>query len=321
MELNRPVSRRDRRAEQLRGVALRTLDMTAVGLAGVYSSPGVADYLQSANLVLTEIADAERVRVRLALLRSITVGTASLPTASILWARDEASRDRAAILIALAGEIDVDTVESVIRRSHKTLDAFVLFPGKREVRISVLSPRAELFYLGIPSSLLAGVPRPAGSLVIEEEIEVDLLNRLIQSCQALYGLAPTRATESKAAAARSIVRAITELICEGSRRQTLYERASRIIATEYADPRLDLATVADRLGVSARTLQLAYQRENSSFSDSLRSIRTSAARRIRASHPGISLSQLASFAGFSSVPTLKRALGAGAHRGERKSGR
>jgi AraC-like DNA-binding protein len=82
----------------------------------------------------------------------------------------------------------------------------------------------------------------------------------------------------------------------------------QVIVAEHADPELAVETLAARMGVAARTLQLAFSHQGTTAGAQLRDVRARAALRLRSNNPALTYAAIARAVGFGSVSAMYRAL-------------
>jgi AraC-like DNA-binding protein len=110
-----------------------------------------------------------------------------------------------------------------------------------------------------------------------------------------------------------IAGALTSLVVPDfvdSRRTERRTRVLEFINSNYADVSLDLATMANRLGMSTRSLQRLLHEENLSFSRVLANRRTEEVVTMLRDphHANTSLDELAALAGFNTAASMRRAV-------------
>lgn len=88
--------------------------------------------------------------------------------------------------------------------------------------------------------------------------------------------------------------------------QRLRVLANAIVAQHYRRP-LTLATVARALSSSPRSLQRAYTRADSSFSEDLVAVRMAAARQLLVEQPHIPIADVARLVGYNKATHFARA--------------
>ena len=264
-------------------------------------------FLTFSNMKVLSVGPERPLRARFALFPQLTFAHVSSSPARVLWDRDVGSVDRVLALVTRLGSVDVTTDGVVLRRPGVTL----VMPGISPVTVEMTSEENEVLYASLSPGLVPEIVLPTSTRRDPNPLDADLLSPLLMfmvgmcriSTASLDDAAPLRAASREIAAAL-----LTQIIGESSRPRSLFARAMELLLANYTDPNLHVDAVADRLGVSTRSLQLAFSAESTTVSAQLRDVRVRAARRLRTGNPELTQAGIAHAVGFGSSSALYRAL-------------
>ncbi|MDQ1218050.1 helix-turn-helix domain-containing protein [Microbacterium arborescens] len=281
----------------------------ADGRDSLLSLMPLTSYMSSANIGFASVRDDD------ALLRAnvVRIGQylfvhARMPAATVVWPRDEHSRDRVVAILAESRALRVvSDAPVVIRRGS----SFLIPPGTAPVTIEAAEP-TELVFISLD----------AGDFVTRRQMGFDRLGRdgaseasirpmatfvkalcAIESEVAEVGVSPL--ADAACEVACSILAA---LVGENAPELSLPHAIMGILVRDYASPALSLSAVASQLGVSTRTVQSVLSAQGRTFSESLLQIRLKAATELRRHNPAMTLDAVARAAGFGTRQSLHRAL-------------
>lgn len=274
------------------------------GAADLAPGSPMSEYLAAANFRLTGFTEAQATRMQVTQLADITLAHAYAPAGTAVWPRDEISRHRAALVISPNGDVAVSGA-GVISRSPGIA---LIPPGISEVKFVLEQQSHELVFIGMSASLIADIPLPSttdgeplDSGVVDSAFR--MLTALAQSARGEPAGPPLRH------AVAEMTRSVVHLMRQGSpMSQPLFDRATEAILLDISNPKLSAETLAPRLGVSARSLQLAFQQHGTTVQRHVRGLRGAAAARMRRENVEIDATTLAQTFGFGSKSALYRAL-------------
>jgi AraC-like DNA-binding protein len=267
----------------------------------------LASFLRFSNLQVLSVGPARPLRARFALFPYKSFAHVSAPETRVLWPRDENSVDRVLALITRAGGMEIDTDGVVYRRPGVAL----VCPGDSSVAISLTGDDNEVFYISASPAMLDGVVLPSASGWNPEPPENDVLTPSLLFMAGLCRIATNSAHDASPLrmAAREVARSVfTQIVGDAREHRGLFSRAMQVIVAEHADPELAVETLAARMGVAARTLQLAFSHQGTTAGAQLRDVRARAALRLRSNNPALTYAAIARAVGFGSVSAMYRAL-------------
>ncbi len=227
-----------------------------------------------------------------------------------VWARDGDSRSRVLLIMVRSGRMKTDTAGAVVRRG---MNAVLVLPGRNPVTLSVTTSRCEFVYISTDMDAL-----PPSAITLRGDITAAPISW--ERLAPLYAF--VRAACMTAVVTRndqnldvlsspageivaSLLRAMVhDLDCRGG----LVGGAREVIRRHHTDANLTPSLVAERLGVSERTLQRAFAVERTGVQEELRRARAGRARRLARVYPHLTRAQLAELSGFSSLSALYRSL-------------
>ncbi|MGJ0202661.1 helix-turn-helix domain-containing protein [Leucobacter sp. gxy201] len=269
-------------------------------------APGspVSEYLAAANFQVTGFSGTQATRMQVAQLADITIAHAHAPSGTALWPRDEISRHRAALVLSPNGDVSVSGAGVLTRSPGIAL----IPPGISEVEFALEQSSNELVFIGMSASLIADIPLP--STTDGEPIDAGVVDGAFRMLTALAQSARREPTGPPLRhAVAEMTRSIVHLMRQGSPlSQPLFDRATEAILLDISNSKLSADTLAPRLGVSARSLQLEFQRHGTTVQRHVRGLRGAAATRMRRENVEIDATTLAQTFGFGSKSALYRAL-------------
>lgn len=287
------------------------LDGRMKHISDQFRVPELQEYLYSANAEILEVDSSYPLQGRAAFFADAVFVHARMPRMVISWNRDHASRDRALVVLARQGSIELVSDAPILRRDPT---AYLVTPHEVPVTIRVLEQGGEFVFLSIPAKHVHTVmpDYETAAASITGPLSSALLSPMCSFVAGLCALSTSEVTDASPlrSAAEEIVRSTLRLIAstDEAGEQSLYGAACRLILNEYADQSFGIAELAERLQVSTRTLQAVFKTENTTVSATLREVRGAAARRVLREQPRLTKSKVARLAGFGSVDALDRAL-------------
>ncbi|RAZ30574.1 helix-turn-helix domain-containing protein [Microbacterium sp. SMR1] len=268
----------------------------------------LTSYMSSANIGFVAVRDEDALlRANVARIGGYLFVHARMPAATVVWPRDEHSRDRVAAIVAENRAMRfISEAPVVVRRGS----SFLIPPGTAPVTIEATEP-TELVFITLDAGEFAarrrmGFDRISRGATSEATIRpmATFVKALcaIESEVAEVGVSPLADAASEIAC--SIVAA---LVGKNTPEPSLPNAIMEILVREYASPALSLSAVAGRLGVSTRTVQSALSAQGRTFSESLLEIRLKAASELRRHNPTMTLDVVARATGFGTRQSLHRA--------------
>lgn len=278
------------------------------GLAEAQQHHGLQRFVSSSNYSLETLGDSRPLVANVARFPGLTFSHVLLPDVEIDWPRDRGSVHRALLLVAAAGKFRVRTEGAVIRRGAGV--ALVL-PGDEPVRIAMADHQNDLVYIGFGSEMLTDLALPPGGRHEGSTLDWSLLAPFYAFARTMCaaGIQTPAAAASMAGSARALVKELIGMVVRDSGAEhDAFETARAVIRSEFADPRLSVSMIAQRVNVAPRTLQALFAAEGSTVSGELRAARVRAAKAMKRSNPRLTARQIADAAGFGSVSAMSRAL-------------
>lgn len=307
VSLNGARSALDR--ELFTGRTFHRLDLQFQRLSELSSNTRLQEYLRSASAEILAVELDHPAQIRLARFPGMTFANLLLPRMHINWVRDSDSNGTCVVYLVRKGSIEITGDEGIVRRGP---GAMYVLPGASTVSLKVTEPETELVYLRVPAAMVSGVTREELGSVPTGAISQGLIAPLYAFIASLCSLCISDDDDSDplATAAIEVTRSAVRLILGDpvKTERSLFSRAIEIILNDYPVKSLSVGTIATRLGVSPRTLQLAFQKEGASVATEIRHVRAVAAANLRLEHPQLSRARVAELTGFATVGTLDRAL-------------
>lgn len=305
------VSRTDRFERRNRLFSERPfhrLDVQFHGLQDIPHNPHLQEYLYTAGIEISRIEAAHALRARIAHFPEFTFVHAVVPPLTIVWRRDRLSIGRALVLLVRDGGLEFPDGAPVVRREP---GAYLVLPGDTPVEITATRPRTEVVYFSVPARFVRGVLDAGEASVSPTPLPSALLAPMYAFAANLCALSLTDIDDFSPleSAAEEIARSTVRLIVGLPERRSpsLFSTAVELILDEYPDRALNSARLAERLKVSSRTVQLAFQAEGTTVSGTIRRVRAAAAARIAREQPELRRARIAELTGFGSVDALERA--------------
>lgn len=266
-------------------------------------------HLRAANIELTSVEPADSPLVgRFARFPACAFAHVRIPRVTGEWARDAASADEVTVVVAASGEIEFQSDPPAIVREPNVA---VILPGDTPVPFRTTENANELVYASVDRGIVADLLPPASSAPSGPIRSPEALAPLLAFVQQVCSTGGTDAAASAAlhAAARQIVRSLVHIVLsEGEEHRSLFDVATAVIDATHVDPATNTATIARRLQVTPRVLQLEFQRHGTTVTRELRRARVATAKQVRAAAPRLPAPEVARRAGFGSVATMFRAL-------------
>jgi len=218
------------------------------------------------------------------------------------------------LIVLLEGELNLKHEEASTTLAKRDSG---LILGSAPVAYSA-AEECRIVICDIPASHggLAAVPRSAPYVVERADAAVPsalgafLVDLLRQDSQRISPIARAQIADVLRTLVTSTVMSLAVAGCSGwdLRRQRL--AALRHISTRYADPDLSSASVAEHLGLSRRSLQRLFEDEDRTVAQQIQEVRTqhAVARLKDKRFSQVSLSEIATLAGFGSTVAMRRAV-------------
>ncbi|MBO9625042.1 MAG: helix-turn-helix domain-containing protein [Microbacterium sp.] len=299
-----------RRAERL-----RLFDSTVLHRADFELRHGVdwmqneelAGFLRFSNMRILGVGASRPLRARIALFPFMTFAHVNSSPTEVLWPRDEKSIDRALLIITRAGGLDVETDGVVLRRPGVAL----ITPGDDAVTIRLTEEENEVVYASVSPAVLEEVSLPSTSRTETTCPDPAILSPSVMFISGLCRIS-TRSSDAVAPlkmAARQVTRTLfSQVAGEDPPPPSLFARAMALIVADHADPLFSVGGAARRLGVSGRTLQLAFKAEGTTAIAQVNDVRARGALRLHQTSPSSTAEEIARAVGFASTAALSRAL-------------
>jgi AraC-like DNA-binding protein len=288
--------------------ALELMKFRIAGRERLLGAKALSAYLSSANFGFTAVRDAHAVlQANLVHIGRYTFAHVQLPPATLEWPRDELSRNRIVMIAVEAPGFTVASEGSVIARESSW---FVIPPGGASVTFEATVP-TELIFISLDDDALSGERQVDFDRAGEEppcEATLRPLTSFVKSLCAIEADQPDGVVSPLEDAACEVARTlVATVVGEPVTRPQLFDSVMRFILRDYASPRLSVASVAEALGVSVRTVQSALSDHGTTFSRELRAIRLKAAAEIKNRNPSLPLATVAELTGFGTRQSLHRA--------------
>ncbi|MFJ2369218.1 helix-turn-helix domain-containing protein [Microbacterium sp. NPDC087665] len=297
------------RSTAVRGGSLELVKFRAAGREDLLGLRPLNAYMASANIRFSDVEDTSAVlRANMVRIGRFLFAHVQLPASTVVWPRDELSRNRVVMIAAEGTGLTVSANAPIIARRSTW---FVVPPGTDAVTFDASTP-TDLVFVSLDDTELVGERRVDFEHVGEKTPSESALRPLINFVKSLCAIEsesvePGSSPLSDAACevARSLVAAV---VGEPADPPDIFDRVMRIVLQDYPSPYLSLVPVAHVLGVSVRTVQSALSAHGTTFSDELRAVRLKAAAEIMNRNPGLPLSEVAKLAGFGTRQSLYRAM-------------
>lgn len=266
-------------------------------------------HLRAANIEITSVAPPTSPLVgRFARFPACAFAHVLIPRVTGEWARDASSADEVTVVIATSGEIEFQSDPPAIVREPNVA---VILPGDGPVPFRTTHDANELVYASVTGGIVADL-LPHGSNVPSGPLRSpEALAPMLAFAQQVCSTGATDAAASAAlhAAARQVARSLVHIVLsEGDEHRSLFDRALSVVEDEHVDPATDTGTIARKLRVTPRVLQLEFQRHGTTVTQELRRARVATAQGLREAAPRMPAAEVARRAGFGSVATMFRAL-------------
>lgn len=298
--------RRNARNMLFRGREFSRVSARFRGIAGIASNPRFGEFLSAANLEFASLANSPETVVQVAQFADLNVSYGKLARGEVVWPRDMQSLDRAAVVITRRGRVRA-AGEGVYLREPGVI---FIPPGDTRVSVMFEASENELVYASFPASLVADIPLPTDVEVGGSQLGSYLVDPIYRFMVGLShapdqerGLLPVRYATGE------MLRAIVQLVSQcGCSEMPLYDRAIQAILQDLGNVDLAAGTLAPRLGVSTRKLQLEFQERGTTVQREVRRRRVAAARQMRREFPEIGVEVLILACGFRSKSAFYRAM-------------
>lgn len=298
--------RRIRAADQ--GLLLRT-GFHARGLDELAALRQAGEHLRSARIEFLALGSRGLLSARIARFPDSLFLHASLPETVAVWSRDQpALADRATLVFARAGHIEIASGEQLIRREPGLT---LIPPGSSAVRLSASSAVNEAVCVSVSAPVIADILASLPVVVPTEAVDPTHLAPLLAFATNMCTVSDSVGAGVPAlkSAAREIARSLVRLAVAGpARPRSLYSLATEIIVSEHHDPTLTTDAIAERLSVTPRTLQVEFKRRGATVSSVLRRARALSAIELRREHTHLLTTEIAQRCGFGSVSSMFRAI-------------
>ncbi|MBO9624928.1 MAG: helix-turn-helix transcriptional regulator [Microbacterium sp.] len=302
----------DRRAERMRlfdSTPMHRADIEVHAGATPSTDEDLASFLRFSSVQLRSLAPHRPLRARFAVFPLLSIVHASSSAAELEWPRDErsADRDRALVIVTVAGALEVETVGPVMRRQEVT----VVCPYEAPLIARLTGDDNDVVYASIDPRLLGAITLPTASRTITRPLDRSALAPSLMFLAGLCGIATSGSSAAGAlrSTAEDVVRALlVQALGDAAEPLTLFARAMELIVADYADPRLTVGVIAARLGVPMRTLQAAFTASGTTAATQLRDVRARAALRLHRGNGFLTYAAISRAVGFGSESALYRAL-------------
>lgn len=296
------------RPAAVRGSTLELMKFRAAGRDLLGARP-LTEYMEAANIRFSGVREENPVlRANLVRIGRFLFAHVQLPASTVVWPRDELSRNRVVMIAAEDDGLTVSSAAPVIARGSSW---FVVPPGADAVTFDA-STSTELVFVSLDDTELVGDRRVDYGSVGEDIPAEPALRPLVNFVKSLCAIESeaveggvTPLGDAACEVARSLVAAV---VGEPTERPGVFDAVMRIVLQDYPSPHLSLPAVARALGVSARTVQSALSAHGTTFSDELRAVRLKAATELMKRNPGLPMPEVATLAGFGTRQSLYRAM-------------
>ncbi|WP_217135736.1 helix-turn-helix domain-containing protein [Leucobacter chinensis] len=267
----------------------------------------LSHYLEASNIQIRSMSEQAPAQVRLTAFPHMMFMHLRGPEMNAEWPRDAASVGRAVLVVVANGAVRIDGTRV------QAGEIALIGPGETTVVAEALNGRNELLAVSFGAHKLEGLPFLGSSLgiITLDALEGSPLKPMVAFIAALCDLdvAEDDDTQVLQNTAQSIVRTLARAIVDQAPETApLYDRACRVLETQYLDLALNAKSVALGLGVSERTLQTVFAKRGETFTGALRLIRAKAAAKNREANPLTAAVTIARMSGFGSESTMYRAI-------------
>ena len=226
------------------------------------------------------------------------------PGVRVDWRNTEDRGDRVLMVVSRRGLLDASVIGPYLRRGS---NAILVSGESASIRAISSGDQADMLCVSVGMASLGGAAtelrRSADATGIRWSRLAPLFSFLRSVCvTSAGGVIPRTLSEATATTTIALGRILTEVADDVATRALAY------IVEYSSNPHLSVGTVAERLGVSPRTVQAALASIGTTVSDELRRARLARARRARQNHPGLGAMAVYQLAGFPSLAAMYRAI-------------
>lgn len=268
----------------------------------------IAECFTLANVTMTSLWSVGPVRARMTAFPHLFFFHVTGPRFEAAWQREPLSQGRAILVLVLEGEVVING-----ERVKPGQLAFV-HPDDAQLNVYGDSGMNDLLFVTFGANML-----PPG-LPPLTNIERGVVPRIepFQLAPCIAFITTLCSPENNVQAndegplegvAHELVRALVQTIVNVQpEADPVHAKALRILETRYAEQGLNAALVAHDLGLSVRSLQLAFEERGQTVASTLRVIRARAAVANRLANPKMTNVDLAVLSGFGSESSMYRAM-------------
>ncbi|MFJ4254684.1 helix-turn-helix domain-containing protein [Microbacterium sp. NPDC090003] len=281
----------------------------AAGRDDLLGARPLTAYMEAANIRFSAVQEREPIlRANLVRIGRFLFAHVQLPASTVVWPRDELSRNRVVMIATEGAGFMVSSDSPVVARRSSS---FVVPPGVDTVTFDASTP-IELVFVSLDDTELGGERHVDFARVGEEVPAESALRPLVNFVKSLCAIESDAADagstplgDAAAEVARSLVAAV---VGEPVDPPDVFDSVMRILLQDYPSPHLSLLAVARAIGVSPRTVQSALRMHGTTFSDEVRAVRLKAATELIKRNPSLPLADVAKLAGFGTRQSLHRAM-------------
>ncbi len=235
------------------------------------------------------------------------VGRVKTPAGSVVWTRESPAMWRRTMFVMVSSG-SVSVTGSSATYSSNDGDILIIFPGSTPATIQVDEPSEFLTF-----SFEEAVAEQR--LTPDNVAELDSDSCIFQSTHAyLKALVESHSTSrlddsaSMKAMTRAMAQALTTAAMKPESERDVFTQARSLITAKSGDVTLGPSQIAERLGVSRRTLFRAFAEQQTTVANEIHIARTNRALEMLRENPQILTKDLAEGSGFASESSLRRAL-------------
>ncbi|MDF2918355.1 MAG: helix-turn-helix protein [Microbacterium sp.] len=300
---------RRRRPLVARGGELELNKFRADGRETLLGLLPLTSYMSSANIGFAAVRDADAVlRANLVRVGRYLFAHVRLPAATVVWPRDQHSRDRAVVIAAEDRAMRVTSEAPVVARRGTV---FLVPPGTEPVTFEA-TESTELVFISLDAADFARRRRMGFDRISAEAGSGASMRPMVTFVKSLCAIesdvAEAGVSPLGEAACEIACSLVVAILGEDVPEPSLPNAVMEVLLREYASPTLSLSAVASLLGVSTRTVQSALSAQGRTFSECLLEIRLKAATELRRHNPTMTLDTVARTTGFGTRQSLHRAM-------------
>ncbi|WP_217133909.1 helix-turn-helix transcriptional regulator [Leucobacter chinensis] len=298
------------------GTSLEPRSLTAMsrttfhgrGLEELQISRAAMEFLATTNLVFEQLTDSKLVSVRSVSFPQVRFVHVHLPESRVLWPRTVESQHTATLIFSRAGRFKILSEAKFFTRSPGVA---LIPPGKTAIRFETTEPINEAIYLSIREPLFADILSAQQANSPATALNVQSLQPLLTFVMSACGITnvDNPVAEPLQTAAYEVTRSLLMATFgdQEGEQPSLFTRAHSYIMKHYSEKTLTIQQVAAHTDTSVRNLQQTFQKEGTSFTELLHTVRSTAALQLKEEFPTLKLIQIAEKCGFGSLSSLHRA--------------